>query len=400
VSRTIIEVHILQTVPPSNVNRDDGGTPKTAVYGGVRRARVSSQAWKRATRLAFRDLLDPADLGVRTRRIVEVLGERITAQQPALDGDDALTLAAEVVRTATGTKAMPPRRRAESAGSSGGERQSAPQSPYLVFLSTRQLDGLARLAVEGAHDIKAFLRDKDNKARARGIADTRHSVDIALFGRMVADTADMNVDASVQVGHALSVHAVDNESDYFTAVDDQKRRDHHVGAGMVGRTEFNSATLYRYAALDVDRLRDNLGVGLRPEALRTEPVCRATRAFLRGFIASMPTGKINAFGNHTLPEAVIVTLRSTRPVSFVSAFEEPVLADPRTGGYLRSACGRLLGHVSAIERAYGISGDPRWILRVGAATQSLAPLGTQVTLDELLDTVSDVVGDRLSGSAA
>ena len=84
-SRTIIEVHILQTVPPSNVNRDDGGTPKTAVYGGVRRARVSSQAWKRATRLAFRDLLDPADLGVRTRRIVEVLGERITAQQPALD---------------------------------------------------------------------------------------------------------------------------------------------------------------------------------------------------------------------------------------------------------------------------------------------------------------------------
>ncbi|EGX58183.1 CRISPR-associated protein, Cse4 family [Streptomyces zinciresistens K42] len=395
-SRTIIDVHVLQTVPPSNLNRDDTGTPKTAVYGGVRRARVSSQAWKRATRRAFKDLLDPADLGVRTRRVAELLAERITALREELNGDNALRLAAETLRAATGSKIEVPRRKAESAKKKG-EPEPPPESSYLMFLSARQLDGLAEIAVDGADDITAYLKVKENKDRARGIADTRHSVDIALFGRMVADSAGINVDAAAQVAHALSVHQVENESDYYTAVDDQNEKDEESGAGMIGTVDFNSATLYRYAALDVDRLRDNLGAGARSDQPLDEPVRRAVRAFLHGFVASMPTGKVNTFGNHTLPEAVIVTLRSARPISFVSAFEEPVLAARGSGGHLRGACAQLLAHVSDVEKAYEVTGDPTWVLRVGAATEPLAALGTAVTIGGLLDEVTDAVAARSAG---
>src|SRR3954447_5716240 len=95
-NRTIIDVHVLQTVPPSNLNRDDTGSPKTAMYGGVRRARVSSQAWKRAIRLAFEDLLDDSQLGERTKRVGESLAERIKALDPNVSEADASTMAADV----------------------------------------------------------------------------------------------------------------------------------------------------------------------------------------------------------------------------------------------------------------------------------------------------------------
>ncbi|MCL7381287.1 type I-E CRISPR-associated protein Cas7/Cse4/CasC [Streptomyces sp. 35G-GA-8] len=395
-SRTIIDVHVLQTVPPSNLNRDDTGTPKTAMYGGVRRARVSSQAWKKATRRAFGKLLDPDELGVRTRRVAELLAERITAEEPSLEGSVSLALAAETLSAATGAKIEVPRRKAESA-KKRGEPEPPPESSYLMFLSSRQFHGLARLAVDGADDIKAYLKVKENKQKAREIADTRHSVDIALFGRMVADSSDLSVDAAAQVAHAISVHQVENEPDYYTAVDDQNEKDEESGAGMIGVVDFNSATLYRYAALDVDRLRENLGLGLRADEPLDEPVLRAVRAFVQGFVSSMPTGKINTFGNHTLPEAVVVTLRSARPISFVTAFEEPVLA-PQGGGHLRGACAQLLAYVSDIEKAYEVTGDPSWVLRAGAATEPLAALGTEVTMGGLLDAVGTAVAARLTGT--
>jgi CRISPR system Cascade subunit CasC len=392
-TRTIIDLHVLQSVPPSNLNRDDTGTPKTAVYGGVRRARVSSQAWKRATRKSFHDLLDPSELGVRTKRVAELLTDRICDLDKSIDEPTAWNLAAETVQNATGSKIEVPKRR-------GGAKDddapaAAPEAKYLMFLSARQLDGLAELAVEGRDDITTFFKDKDNKARAKQIANARHSVDIALFGRMVADGADINVDAAAQVAHALSVHQVENESDYYTAVDDHKEReDDDLGAGMIGTVEFNSATLYRYAALDVDQLRGNLGKGLRDDEPVTEPVRRAVEAFVQGFITSMPTGKVNTFGNHTLPEAVVVKIRSARPISFVGAFEEPCKADAGSG-YLQQAAARLAGYVPEVEQAYGVADDARtWVLRVGKNTEPLSELGAQVSLPKLVSEVGEEVARR------
>lgn len=395
-NRLFLDVHALQTVPPSNLNRDDTGAPKTALYGGVPRARVSSQAWKRATRTYFADehLLDPSELGVRTKKVVEVLAERITSLDPTLEGQTALTLADETVKAA-GFKTEVPKRKADAAKDG---QAAAPEAKYLVFLSARQLDGLARLAVDGAADITAFWKDKKNKEKVKEIADSRHSVDIALFGRMVADAADFNVDAAVQVAHAISVHRVENESDYYTAVDDENTEE-ETGAGMIGTIDFNSATLYRYAALGVHQLAANLGQGLREDEPRMEPVRRAVEAFVHSFVASLPTGKINTFGHHTLPDAVIVKLRTTRPMSFVAAFEDPV--NGYQSGHVREASDRLAAYIPDIERAYGdATSTLTWVLRVGPNTRKLADLGTETdTLGELVTAVGQAVAERLGKPA-
>lgn len=395
-TRTIVELHILQTVPPSNLNRDDTGTPKSAVYGGVRRARVSSQAWKRATRRAFQDILDPKDLGVRTRRLAELLGKRIRELDSSIPETDAWALAAETVTAATGAKMEPPKRNAKEEGP-----EPAPEGKYLIFLSARQLDALAELAVQGRDDIKTFFKNKENKAAAKQHAKSRHSIDIALFGRMVADDSDINVDAAAQVAHAISVHRADVESDYYTAVDDHKEREEDdKGAGMIGTVEFNSATLYRYAALDVDLLRKNLGNGLRENEPADAPVRRAVEAFVRGFAESLPTGKINTFGHHTLPDAVVVKVRSSRPVNFVGAFERPCQADQDTGGHVREASERLAKQIPAIETAFGADDDTlTWVTRAGEDTEPLASLGTELPLKELVAAVGAEVERRQSGSA-
>ncbi|MGR6924576.1 type I-E CRISPR-associated protein Cas7/Cse4/CasC [[Actinomadura] parvosata] len=393
--RTILEVHALQTVPPSCLNRDDTGTPKTAMYGGVRRARVSSQAWKRATRQGFHDLLDPSALGVRTRRVAELLTERIRKLDGSIAQADAWTIAAETIQAATGSKIEVPKRKEQADRSETGA--AAPESKYLMFLSAHQLDGLAEIAVK-AHGSggKDYFKDKAVKDQAKRIANTRHSVDIALFGRMIADGADINVDAAAQVAHAISVHRVDNESDYYTAVDDYKEReDDDKGAGMIGTIEFNSATLYRYAAVDVDLLRRNLGKGLRDDEPATEPVRQAVEAFVECFLTSLPTGKINTFGNHTLPDAVVVKLRKARPINLVAAFEEPCQADPETGGHMRQATEALVSYLADVENSYGIGdGDPTWVLHVGKTTEALARLGDGLPMPALVAAVGTEVARR------
>ncbi|MET9348044.1 type I-E CRISPR-associated protein Cas7/Cse4/CasC [Streptomyces termitum] len=394
-NRTIIDIHVLQTVPPSNLNRDDTGTPKSAVYGGKRRARVSSQAWKRATRTAFSELLDPSELGVRTKRVVEVLAERISALDTSLSPAAAEELAAETLATATGVKLAVPKRRKGG----GDETESAPESTYLMFLSSRQFDALAALTIEGAADgdlktLKEFFRTRENKARARRSVDTGHSVDIALFGRMVADSTDLNVDAAAQVAHALSVHAVEVESDYFTAVDD-KNTNAETGAGMIGTVDFNSSTLYRYAAVDANQLQENLGGLSEDRAPSTDPTRRAVEAFIEGFITSLPTGKINTFGHHTLPAAVIVKLRTRRPISFVGAFEEPV-ETAEEGGFLRRSCEQLATYVPELENAFGLTDKGEsWVLRVGQDTEALSSLGEELALPELVTAVGAAVAARL-----
>ncbi|WGW11283.1 type I-E CRISPR-associated protein Cas7/Cse4/CasC [Saxibacter everestensis] len=377
-SRTIVDIHILQTVPPSNINRDDTGSPKTAVFGGTRRARVSSQAWKRATRLAFNSRLDPKELGVRTKRIVELLADRITAQNPSIDSRQAQDLAKQAF-AALGKKGIKLKKTRKS------ETEPLPdEAGYLVFLSGRQLDRLADAAVaaNATDDPRKALKD----AGLTKAIDREHSVDIALFGRMVADVTDLNVDAAAQVAHALSVHAVETEFDYYTAVDDHKNLDEEedAGAGMIGTVEFNSSTLYRYATIDVDRLLDNLDDG--------QATVRAVQAFVEAFATSMPTGKQNTFANRTLPDGVVVSVRDTQSVNLVGAFEQAVEEPAR----LKVASRKLVEHAKNVDTSFGTTPVNSWVVRVGDATSELQDLGTTVTLPELVVQVGEVVSDRLS----
>lgn len=375
-SRTILDINILQTVPPSNLNRDDTGSPKSAVYGGVRRARVSSQAWKRATRLAFEGLLDADQLGTRTKRVVELLGERIVAQDPSIPSERAHELA-ELAFGAAGIKLTAPRK-------STSENPLPNESGYLLFLSALQLDNAARLCVaaNGADDAKAALKAADVKHAL----DSTHSVDLALFGRMVADASDLNVDAACQVAHAISVHPAETEFDYFTAVDDHKAADdaEDAGAGMIGTVEFNSSTLYRYATVDVDRLGENLG---NADATR-----RAVEAFAKAFVTSMPSGKQNTFANRTLPDAVVFSIRDTQSVNLIGAFEEAVNEQPR----LRIASDKLQAHAHGIDETFGTTPVKSWVVRVGDATSALDELGDSVGLAHAITAVGNLVGERLA----
>lgn len=373
--RTIIDINILQTLPPSNLNRDDTGSPKTALYGGVRRARVSSQAWKRAARIDFESKLDRSELGMRTKRVVEELANRIVALDGEASEADAVSIATKIFEAAK-IKVTPPRVKK-------GDDPKVAEAGYLLFLSNVQLDNLAQLGQE-------MLRSDDaaevlKSANVKKTLDTHHSVDLALFGRMVADTSDLNVDAACQVAHALSVHAVENEFDYFTAVDDAKAADESSedqGAAMIGTVEFNSSTLYRFATVDVDRLLENLG--------SVDAVRRAVEAFVSSFTTSMPTGKQNTFANRTLPDAVLVALRDTQPVNMVGAFEEPV-----SGSRVAMAASRLAEYAADIDANYGTAPVTSWVLQTGAATESLLQLGTKTNLVDLVSEVGAAVASRI-----
>lgn len=369
-SRTIIDIHILQTVPPSNINRDDTGSPKTGIYGGVRRARVSSQAWKRATRTSFSEVLDSTDLGERSKRVVELVATAIAERAPELKGE-ALQLAEKALATA-GIKIDKPKARK-------GQEEQAPQSGYLLFLSRNQIGNLAELAIDSVRSGTPI-----EKKAAQQATQTDHSIDLALFGRMVADAPDLNVDASAQVSHAISVHAVDNEYDYFTAVDDKAPAD-NAGAGMIGTVEFNSSTLYRYATLNIDKLAATLG--------SAEATGRAVEAFITAFTTSMPTGKQNTFANRTLPDALIVFVRDNQPINLVGAFEEAVEA---TTGRTRlaEASHRLAKYSQELDRAYAHPPIASFIVRVGEATRALSELGQDDSLDVLVKQVGDIVRER------
>ena len=369
---TYVDIHIIQSLPPSCVNRDDSGSPKSAVYGGVRRLRVSSQSWKRATRLYFNDILDAKDVGVRTKRVVEVLGERIAEDAPELAGDAAGL--AEKVFAATKIKLSSPR---------GKDKKDAPQeSGYLLFLSTSQIARLAELAIASARDGETL----DAKT-VKKIFKEAHAVDIALFGRMVADDTDLNVDAACQVAHAISTHAAENEYDFFTAVDDDKScsEEEDAGAGMMGTVEFSSATMYRYATVNLDMLAENLG--------DDDAALRALEVFIKGFCLSMPTGKQNTFANRTLPEAVVVSVRDDQPVSLVGAFEDAVPTDT-SRGYLNRSVAKLAEHAGTIEENYGMKPLASFVVAL-RDSDAPAPLGERVSFTELPGRVLEAVSPRV-----
>lgn len=324
------DVHVLQTVPPCNLNRDDAGTPKHALYGGVRRARVSSQAWKRATRLAFAAEMPREELGTRTKRIEELFAQQL-AERSGLAPEQAERLAHLAL---------------EPLGIASGKKGD---TAYLLFVGRRQVEELVDLVADRAGQL-AQLEETDLKKQLKGlpvkdVLGRGHPLDVALFGRMVADLADLNVDAATQVAHAISTHPVEIEFDYFTAVDDENPRE-QTGAGMIGTVEFTSATFYRFATVGVHQLLENLGGDV-------DYTLRGLRLFIRSFVMSMPSGHQTSFAHRTLPDAVCVAIRRDQPVNLVTAFEEPVRADG--SGVVRGSLQRLAAELLRVDRMWGCS---------------------------------------------
>lgn len=347
-----VEIHFLQNFAPSNLNRDDTGNPKDAYFGGVRRARISSQAIKRAIRLApvFAQTtqVPPA---VRTRWMTRRLAEKL--QAAGKPQEEAQRVAQAFAWALTEKKD-----KNKKAASTGDEEKAPERTSVLLYLSDEEYARMAEallaqweaavaaLPPDGqmpsskaepfASLVKAWLKETKNRTSAP---------DIALFGRMLANKPELNLDAACQVAHALSTHRVEMEFDFFTAVDDLLT-DEEAGSGMMGITPFNSATYYRYARLDWEQLVKNLDgdVGL---------ACRTVEGFLRAALRAIPTGKQNAFAAQNPPDFGLAVVRQDGMAwSLVNAFERPVRPD-HDGGLLRPSIQALDAYWGRLTQVYG-----------------------------------------------
>ncbi|MFI1786227.1 type I-E CRISPR-associated protein Cas7/Cse4/CasC [Streptomyces rubiginosohelvolus] len=372
-----IDLHVIQSIPFANLNRDDTNSVKTVQYGNTLRTRVSSQSWKRAIRGVFEDRVGQAAL--RTRRI----GERVTLlltetrgwPQDLAERAGAHTAAASSIKFELAKDPKDPKQAVAN-------KVLTNAMVYVPETAVAELADLAeefREALQNAKDIK---KPADKSVlptdRVEAVLRSRNGV-INLFGRMLAEVDNAGVDGAVQVAHALTTHETDVELDYFSAVDDVTATwGDQSGSGHMGHTEFSAGTFYRYATIDLRDLARNIGD--RPEELR-----ELTAAFLSSFILSLPQAKKNSTAPHTIPDLAHISVRTDRPLSYAAAFESPVTAAGQ-GGYAAPSRTTLSGYAEEANRLLGTGG----ILHAGWAgldAKDLDGLGTRHTsFDALIDT--------------
>ena len=341
-----VECHLLQNFAPSNLNRDDAGSPKDVVFGGYRRGRISSQCLKRAIRVGFRleGNVAPELLGIRTKRLAaEVAGRLVKLGKPE-------NRAAAVVAAAL--------------SSAGLKVVDGEKTQYLLYLGKSEIDRLAQLCETHWDALVALvpadappagaLRDQDRRKAKKAKPEKPlapeiarefqefldgggRAVDIALFGRMLADLPKQNVEAACQVAHAVSTNKMDVDFDFYTAVDDLDPDD-TAGADMIGTVELDSPCFYRYSNVNVDELTRNLGGDKEASRLALE-------AYLRAVITAVPSGKQNGTAAQNPPSLILFVIREKGLWSLVNAFVQPIL--PGKGGDLVDLS------IQALDRYWG-----------------------------------------------
>lgn len=335
--KTLIEIHVLQNFAPSNLNRDDTGAPKDAWFGGTRRARISSQCLKRAVREYFKEQNNEW-VASRTKRILDELNKRLTPKLKNLKGfsEDDLVKAIKVAISSLGSNKKV-------------KVDKERKTDVLLFLSPKEIDSLERVIADSYSDLLKKEPSAEVVQRLHDAIDgenkSRLSVDVALFGRMLAVMPEKNQDAACQVAHAISTHAVEREFDFYTAVDDLKPED-TAGADMMGTVEFNSACFYRYAVVDWEKLNENL----QGDA---ELAGKGLKAFLKGFVVAEPTGKQNTFAAHNQPEFVAISVcRKTAPMNLANAFETAIRVR-KDESLTKVSADKLVDKAKKLQAAYG-----------------------------------------------
>lgn len=310
----LIELHILQSFPVSCLNRDDVGAPKTAVFGGATRARISSQCLKRAIREQAK-LGDAGPMfgGSRSRLIIAPLQQRLAFH--GLDGVTAMKTACEIGDLLATLD--------EKTVKKSGEvvEGKLPRVKTLMFLAESEIDAIARaIAALRIETPKAKITEKLLEKACAG-ASLKDAVDIALFGRMVASASDLTLEGAAMFAHALSVHKADTDIDFFAAVDDRKELSEDAGAGHTGVIEFNSACYYRYAALNLDLLFDERHLAV----LSTDERRQVVDAFIRATLLAMPSARQNSMNAHVTPSYVLGLYKDRgQPMQLVNAFEKSI----------------------------------------------------------------------------
>lgn len=337
----LIELHLLTSHAPSNLNRDDFGRPKSAYFGGTERGRISSQSLKRAIRRSpyLAETLGER-LSTRSLHIPRMLFNEMKEQYPETE-HERLQILCEAVTHALGKP----------------DGKNALKTSQIVFLTRGEIDRIRGFIREKMHDgtrltakeVKAFGEDV---ARGSGL-DQRPSdgVDVALFGRMTTDEANAfsAVDAALQVAHPIATHTTLTETDYFTAVDDIVQEAAERGAGHIGEHDFNSAVYYKYFSCNLDLLAQNLGGEL-------DAAVEGLTAVLDAACRVTPSGKQNSFASHSLADVALLVIRERHvPCSLANAFERPVPASEN--GYLPESARRLVERYCRLAGKYGFEDE-------------------------------------------
>jgi len=310
-----VELHLIQNFAPSNLNRDDTNNPKDCEFGGHRRARISSQAFKRAIRQEpiFAETTQ-AKNGERSKWMTRPIKEML--QKAGKTPEQSTAVASAFV----------------AAYASKLDNKSPEKTSVLIYFSQKEVKAIVHGLLDN-WDAAVAASAKGNtltdlvKALEKETKDRTSAPDIALFGRMLAEKPSLNIDAACQVAHAISTHRVNMEMDFYTAVDDLQtvEEDEGAGAAMIGFTNFNSSCFYRYACIDFDQLVTNLG-GDKALAQRT------VEGFLRSALDAIPTGKQNSFAaQNPTSLAVALVRKDGKSWNLANAFEEPVRRQRESG---------------------------------------------------------------------
>ncbi|RMF17012.1 MAG: type I-E CRISPR-associated protein Cas7/Cse4/CasC [Candidatus Dadabacteria bacterium] len=346
-----IQLHLLTAYPPANLNRDDLGRPKTALVGGAERLRVSSQSLKRAWRTS--DVFQQAvkgHVGVRTRRIgAEVFEKLIAAGVPEAK-------ARECARTIASVFGKLKREKKDDG------TPEALQIEQLAHLSPEELALIDEWIERIANGEPLPKKEELDLLRKQKTA-----ADIALFGRMLADAPRFNTEAACQVAHAITVHRVVVEDDFYTAVDDLNRGEEDAGAGHMGETEFGSGLFYLYICLDRQLLLDNLG---GDGALARKTV----DGLIRSAATVAPGGKQNSFASRARASYILCEKGDAQPRSLAVAFLKPVEAVG--GGLLSNAIDALEEERQRLDAAYGDGDADAVVMNAQAGAGYLADIVT------------------------
>lgn len=366
-----LEIHVVQNFATNNLNRDDVGNPKECVFGLVQRARISSQAWKRAVRThdAFTQRVRAAggDIGLRTRGIKKALVSEMV-DRLGLEAEKAEALATSTIENVIGVKLS--KRRSE-------------ETEYLLYLGTRDIPEIASAVQEVSEEL---LKDKPDPKLLKSLRKTisaknkTYAADVALFGRMFADDKSLNVDAACQVAQSISSHEVINDIDYFTAVDDLLPPE-ETGAGMIGQTVMNGACHYRYANISIPLLHENLG-------FNRDLTAATVVGFASAFVEALPSGKQNSMAAHNPPYAVTIVLREDgRLWNLAGAISRPVF--PKDEETIEAATYKAVENFwQKLVAAYG---TPDGLLKSGFSLD--APTSP---LPELLTELENEVNSRVA----
>ncbi len=368
----LIEIHMLKNFAPTNLNRDDTGSPKTCMFGGVQRGRISSQCLKHSWRTSeiMQNAVGEKNISCRTRKLPDLIEQ-------------------ELLRRDVREEYIPIIKKAVTAfGNKDSKENKEMQTAQIIAYSPEDIQVITDLIAEKLIECKNA--DEVKKIKAKELQEimsrsTNRAVtlDMALFGRMVTSEAFANVEASMQVAHAISTNRVYMESDYFTAVDDLiNKRDTETGSAMIGDIDYNSSCYYIYASLDTDKLYENLvNNGDREEIMKN-----VVPELVRTMALTNPSGKQNSFGGHSLPSAVLVECKECHiPVSYANAYEEPV--KPIGGhGLIYPSVVRLMKECKGTAELYGIPVEKRlWFTNVeGAAFEDDMTVNCR-TFPELLE---------------